>query len=350
MIRSEPPSMPARDPYVVLGVPRNADAAALKAAYRSLAKRFHPDGDPKDRGRAERFKEVGAAYALLSDPVQRARFDRGEIDADGQPIPASSKRGHQSASGVRSQPPPHRSQTRSEPGRSQAGGTATQSGAKPNGNTNGGFETTLRAGGQAAGEIFSGLMEGLGRGARRILAKKGGDLRQTLSVTLEELAEGVTKRMRLEFPAHVEGPKSRMVNVRVPAGMDEDKVIRLKGAGLPGSYGGAPGDALITILTEPHGIFTREGTTLSMERTVSLQQAVLGAKVPVETLYGTVNLSIPAGSNTGSVLRLKGKGLPEMGKGESSRGDLLVRLVVKLTDPTDPKLMDFLTSRPAGSL
>ena len=278
-----------RDPYDVLGVPRSADAAAIKSAYRKLAKKLHPDANKIDPKAAQRFGELNTAYEILSDDGKRKAFDRGEIDADGKP------RFH----GFRGQP---------------GGGFRTEDFESMF--PGGGFRRTGRGGGFGGFEdILKGMFGGAAAGGRRTgfdthvdmedfaAPSAGRDVAVPLTISLAEAAKGGTRRVRL--------PSGKDVDVKIPAGLADGQQIRLKGQGLPGP--GAIGDALITVTIAPHPLFTREGNNLKLELPVTLYEAVLGAKVRVPTLDGAVELAIPAGTSSGRIFRLKGKGYPAKG-------------------------------------
>ncbi len=284
-----------KDPYQVLGVDRKASAEEIKSAYRKLAKKLHPDLNPEDKAIEQRFKEVSQAYALLSDPATRARFDRGEIDASGQ-----------------------------------------ERGA-------GGFQRTYRsAGGRQRGapfdfgeeisvdDIFSEFFGGgRMRGGRRRASERGADSHFSVKVSFEEAAKGAKKRVRLG------GEKT--LEVKIPAGTEDGQTLRLKGQGQAGKAGGGTGDALIEVAVAPHAFFQRDGLDIRLDLPVSLQEAVLGAEVTAPTLSGKVTVKIPEGSNTGSVLRLKGKGIQAGGK----TGDQYLSLKIVLPERQDAQLKDF---------
>jgi DnaJ-class molecular chaperone len=301
-----------RDPYEVLGVTKSASAAEIKSAFRRLAKKLHPDANKHDPKAASRFAELNAAHEILGDADKRKAFDRGEIDAEGKPR-------FQGFGGFGRRP-----------GAGQAGGFGPE----------GAFETfsfgpegLRRSGGNAGARGFAGFEDilkdvfsgraGGGRGGRNFrfdeddVATPGRDLTAALSITLAEAAKGAKKRVQL--------PTGKEVEVKIPAGIDEGKQMRLKGQGLAGP-GGQAGDLLITISVAPHPLFHRDGADLRLDLPVTLYEAVLGAKVRVPTLDGTVELAIPAGTNAGRTFRLKGKGFPA----KDRKGDLLatVRLVL----------------------
>lgn len=287
----------AQDPYQELGVPRTASADEIRRGFRKLAKQFHPDKNPGNKSAEERFKRVSAAFDLLGDADKRKKFDQGEIDADGREI----NRGF--------------------------GG-----GGDPFGR--GGFDP--RGGGaqfegvdlnDILGEVFGNRAGGGARGGFGG-PTRGADVRAQVAIDLEEAILGGRKRI-----AFADG---RTLEITIPKGAAEGQVLRLKGQGSPGRAG--PGDAMIELAIRPHPVFRREGETLVMDLPVSVPDAVLGAKVQAPTPEGPVTLTVPKGSNAGSTLRLKGRGLPDS---RGARGDLLARLQIVLPDPIDPELERF---------
>lgn len=281
-----------RDPYQVLGVSRGASDSEIKQAYRKLAKELHPDTHPGDPSIAERFKEVSAAYALLGDPEQRGRFDRGEIDADGQPR----QRFHYEYAG----------------GRQGAGPGAGF----------GGFRFDFGGGG--AEDLFAEIFGA--RGARRRGPRKGADRTYRLNVSFFEAARGGTRRINL--------PGGKTLDVRIPAGIESGRSIRLRGQGEDGAGGGPAGDVLIEVTVEPHAYFRREGADVHVDVPISLAEAIGGAKIEVPTIDGPVQLTIPKHANTGRRLRLKNRGIQDA----SRRGDQYVTLKVLLPETPDPRL------------
>jgi DnaJ-class molecular chaperone len=299
------------DPYKVLGVSKTATEAEIKKAFRGLAKKFHPDTAKGDDAK-KKFQEISNAYDIVGDKEKRAKFDRGEIDESGNP------RGFDpGAQGFRGNP------------FGQGGGARD-------------FHFDFGDGGeQAQGfhaeDIFSDLLGGLGGRARRNQPRRGESYELQMTVSFEEAARGGTRRVML--------PESRDLDVRIPVGLKDGQQIRLKGQGGPGANGGPNGDILLTVSVAPHPFYTREGDNLRMELPITLQEAVLGGKVPVPTLTGTVEMNVPPNSNSGSTLRLKGKGIPGRGTsgGGEPAGDLYVKLVVTLPDKADDALKDFAT-------
>jgi DnaJ-class molecular chaperone len=305
-----------RDPYEVLGVPRGASAAAIKSAYRKLAKKHHPDNNKNDPKAAARFAEINSANEIIGDEDKRKAFDRGEIDADGKP------------------------RFQGFPGGGGFGGDA-RGRAGP-----GGFESyTFRSGGggpgAAGGAAFEDILNSMfggaaGRGARAGRSSPfefdtGGigldlDLSVAMTVSLEEAVNGGEKRVRL--------PSGKELNVKVPAGVVTGQQIRLKGQG-DTAPGHPPGDLLITVNVAPHPLFKVEGSDLRVDLPITLYEAVLGGKVRVPTLGSAVDLSIPKNTSSGRIFRLKGKGLPKAGGGI---GDLFVTTRIMLPDGNDAEL------------
>jgi DnaJ-class molecular chaperone len=298
-----------RDPYQVLGVAKNASEAEIKKAFRSLAKKHHPDAHPGDDTAKKRFQEISAAYDILSDKDKRAKFDAGELDANGNP------RGFDPRGGFRGDP--------------------FGFGAKPGGGAGGergDFHFSWNDQGAnpnfSAEDIFAEFMGG----RRRTRAARGEDFAVAITVSLAESVGGGTRRIVLT--------NGEQIDVKIPAGITDGQQIRVKGRGGAGRSGGPAGDVLIQVAVAPHPYMTREGNDLRMNLPVTLKEAVLGAKVPVPTLGGgAVNLSIPPNSNSGTVLRLKGKGVAA--HGGNAAGDLYVRLVVALPERPDPALKTF---------
>lgn len=288
------------DPYAALGVGRTATADEIRRAYRTLAKELHPDVRPGDAQAEERFKRATAAFNLLSDPVTKGRFDRGDIDADGNERMAFSSRPRQGA-------------------RAHAGAGA---GAGPGGAAGDAFDL---------GDIFSDLF-GPGFGSSRGYTRmRGRDIRFTLDIDFLDSINGARRRISLS--------EGRTLDVAIPAGVESGQVLRLKGQGGPGVQGGPTGDALVELKVRPHNFFRREGQDVHMDLPISLTEAVEGARVQVPTPSGAVSLTIPSGSNTGKVLRLKGKGV-------GGQGDQFVRLQVMLPDTVDDDLRKFVKKWP----
>jgi DnaJ-class molecular chaperone len=302
-----------RDPYEVLGVPRGASAAAIKSAYRKLAKKHHPDANKNDPKSAARFSELNSANEIIGDEDKRKQFDRGEIDAEGKPRFQGFPGGDPRARGA-------------SPGGGFESRTFRTGGAGPGGFGGGGFEDILNS-------MFSG---GGVRGARPGAGNTfefdpGGialdlDLSVAMTVSLEESVKGAEKRVRL--------PTGKELNVRIPAGVAAGQQIRLKGQGET-APGHPPGDLLITVSIAPHPFFKVDGGDLRVDLPITLYEAVLGGKVRVPTLGNAVELSIPKNTSSGRTFRLKGKGLP---KAAGATGDLFVTTRIMLPDGNDSEL------------
>ncbi|MBN9545628.1 MAG: J domain-containing protein [Alphaproteobacteria bacterium] len=306
-----------RDPYQVLGVAKSASEADIKKAFRSLAKKHHPDTHAGDEAAKKRFQEISAAYDVLGDKDKRAKFDAGEIDAAGNPRGFDPRAG-----GFRANP----------------FGFGGAPGGGAGGEREFHFSWDDRGGAQgfSAEDIFADLMGGGrargGRGAPR--PARGEDFAVAITASFAESVMGGTRRIVLA--------NGEQIDVKIPAGLKDGQQIRAKGRGGAGRQGGPNGDVLIQVTVAPHPYLTRDGNDLRMDLPVTLKEAVLGAKVPVPTLSGTLNLTIPPNSNSGAVLRLKGKGVPAHGAANSEpAGDLYVRLVVALPDPPDAGLRNF---------
>lgn len=298
-----------RDPYTVLGVAKTASEKDIKTAYRKLAKKYHPDQNPDDPSAHAKFAEATHAYDLLNDTEKRAQFDRGEIDAEGNPRFAGFGGG--GFSGGRGP----------RPGAGGAGGFSAEDilkefmsgfGGQPRGGARPG------AGG-AQWDPFAGAA-GAGAGASR--SSKGDDIVVTVAVSLEDAHKAASVPVRM--------PSGKVLSVKLPEKVEEGQQIRLKGQGTPNPFGEA-GDALVTVRFEKSKQFRRDGADIRTDVPVTLYEAVLGAKVRVPTLDGSVELTLPPGVDTAKALRLKGKGL-------HGSGDLYVNVRVVLPPGGDADL------------
>jgi len=290
----------AKDPYKLLGVDRSASDEDIRKAYRTLAKKMHPDVNPGNEAAANKFKEISAAYSLLSDKKLRAQYDSGQVDASGQ--------------------------TQSPFGRGFG--------------QNGGFQHTGFGGGSDdISDLFSSLF-GMNMGPQtggsrrqgyrqRPVPKKGGDLKYTLALTFFESLKGGNKRIKLK--------DGQSLNVKIPDGVEDGAVLRLRGKGQTGHHGGANGDARVHITVKPHKYYVREGNVLRLSLPITLKEAILGAKVNLPMPSGAVKLNIPAG-NSGKALRLKGKGV--------QGSDLIVTPYIVLSDNISETLVAWARSEP----
>jgi DnaJ-class molecular chaperone len=284
------------DPYSILGVARGASEKDIKSAYRKLAKELHPDRNQDNPKAAERFSEVTRAYDLLSDKDKRARFDRGEIDIDGNPTMGFGYGGGGGPGGGFG-------------GRDQRGFRAD------------GFEG-FGGEGIDLGDIFDGLFGGrggMGGGARRGPAPRGANVQYKLGVSLPDAAMLATQRITLA--------DGKTIDLKLPAGVEDGTQMRLAGKGEPGP--GGNGDALVVIHLQPHPFFRRDGDNLRLDLPISLDEAVNGAKVKVPTPEGAVMLTVAPGTSSGKTLRLKGKGFTRK---DGARGDQLVTIEVQLPE------------------
>ena len=297
----------AGDPYKELGVSRGASADEIKKAFRKLAKELHPDKNPGDNTTLERFKRVTAAFDVLGDAEKRAKFDQGDIDADGR----EQYRGYGGGRGGAGAGP---------------GGFGGFAGAPPEGGPGGraNFENIDLE--ELCGR-FGGGAGGARAGGRSTFTGRGQDVRATLEISLEDSISGATRRIQFS--------DGRTLDVTIPKGATDGQTIRLRGQGAPGR--GEPGDALIEMRIAPHPVFKLDGADLTMDLPVSVPDALLGGKVQAPTPEGAVSVTIPAGSNSGQTLRLKGRGAFVGGR----RGDLKARLVVTLPDTPDDALIKF---------
>jgi len=295
----------ATDPYSTLGVNKDATQADIQKAYRRLAKKLHPDLNPGDKTAEDKFKDVSVAYDLLNDPDKRARFDRGEIDASGNERPR---------------------QQYYRDFADQGGWSAYTS--------NAGFSDF----GEYAGteDILSEIFGRAGRAGRR---RRGQDVHYHLDLSFLDAVNGGKQSIVL--------PDGATLDVNIPPGMRDGQILRLKGKGRPAAGDGPPGDALIEISVQPHPYFTRKGDDICLDLPISLKEAVLGGKVKVPTPSGTVTASVPKWSNTGRVLRLKGRGVA---RADGSKGDEYVTLKLVLPQRPDRALERFVAQwQPADS-
>ena len=280
------------DPYSILGLQRSANEKDIKSAYRKLAKELHPDRNKDNPKAAERFSEVTRAYDLLSDKDKRARFDRGEIDIDGNPTYGFGNGGGFAG------------------GRGPQGGYANQ-----------GFEG-FGGEGIDLGDIFDGLFGsrgGFGGSGRPRAAPRGANVQYQLGVSLSDAATRATQRITLA--------DGKTIDLKLPAGVEDGTQMRLAGKGEAGP--GGAGDAIVSIRLQPHPFYRREGDNLRLDLPVTLDEAVNGGKIKVPTPEGPVMLTLAAGTSSGKTLRIKGRGFSRK---DGTRGDQLVTIEVQLPE------------------
>ena len=278
-----------KDPYLILGVQRSDDAAAIRAAYRKLAKTHHPDLNPGKPEAAERFKDISVAYDVLSDVEKRAQFDRGDIDAAGNGA--------------------HREQPFYRDFGDRQGHRKYRGSIDPD-------------------DLDSLFAQAFGAGGGQRYTARGQDAHYTLTIGFLDAANGTTRRIAM--------PDGRSLDVRIPAGVTDGHLLRLKGQGMPGLGAGPPGDALVEIAVASHPLFHREGDDIIIELPVTVSEAVLGASLEVPTVKGKVRLTVPPGSGTGTRLRLRGRGIRD--------GHQFVQLHVVQPPGEEPELAAFLSN------
>lgn len=312
-----------RDPHQVLGVAKGADAETVKRAYRRLAKQFHPDTAGGDRRAESKFQEITEAYRALralanaeeriaasaAEATRAYEHPRPEMDTE---EPPKKGRARNASSPKPERPPPGRHEAAAE----SAPIDDSMSGDKSSGR---------------------GFFENIKRAGFKPFERRGDDLACTLPLPFLDAARGGTHRVNL--------PTGRTVDVTLPAGIEDGKQVRLRGLGAAGSAGGSAGDALVTVDIEPHPYFSREGHDIHLALPISIAEAIDGAKVQVPTVWGRVWVTIPAGSNSGTVLRLSGKGLK---KPDGEMGNQLIELIVMLPDTPDAELQAFVRRWPGA--
>jgi curved DNA-binding protein len=296
--------------YDVLGVPKTADAEEIKKAYRKLAKDLHPDRNPGNKKAEERFKSVNRAFDALGDPKKRALYDEFGEESLSSGFDADKVRAYKNWAGQ---------QGRGGGGGGDPFGQGVRLEDLFGNNARG-------AGGADVGDLFGDLF---GRQGRRRGPQKGADLESQVTVDFASAVRGTTVEL------HPRGGEGVPVTVRIPAGADEGSRVRIAGQGAPSSSGGPPGDLLLEIHVEPHARFRREGDDLHLGLPITIAEAYQGAKVKVPTIDGSVSLKVPPKSQTGTVVRLRGKGVAKRGR---TAGDLYVHFEVQIPTGDDPKL------------
>jgi DnaJ-class molecular chaperone len=301
-----------RDLYEILQVSRTASADEIKRSYRRLARKFHPDINPGNKQAEESFKELSAAYDVLSDPERRKLYDEFGDDALRQGFNPEQARAYQQWSS----------------GRQATGGGAPW-----------GDDLFSRFRGSSAGEgslnfddLFGDLLRGRG-GRGRPAPQSGADTEAAIDVELLEAIHGVERTLVLGTPAG----EQKSVRVRIPAGAEDGARVRVPGQGGPGIMGGPPGDLYLRVHVKPHPLLKRSGDALELELPITAGEAYRGAKIQVPTPDGNVTLTIPPHSQSGRRLRLKGRGAARKG---GARGDLFVILMIHLPESDDPKVQE----------
>lgn len=303
----------ADDYYKTLGVEKSADAEVIKKAYRKLALKYHPDRNPGNREAEEKFKKISEAYAVLSDPEKRKQYENFGSDQFSRRY---------------SQEDIFRNVDLNE--------ILREFGFGGRGGHERGFRGAGRRGGftfQSGGDPFAELFR---QGQPHYeTPQKGEDLHYNLPITLEESVSGVEKKLSLQRDHDV-----HEISVKIPAGISTGKKLRLSGKGYAGIQGGPSGDLYLNITVLPHPIFARDGKDIFIEKSVSFTTAVLGSSIDVPTIDGAIKrLKIPAGTQSGTKIRMKGYGVPGLNglKGsDSSKGDQFVKISIdvprKITD------------------
>ena len=299
------------DLYAILGVKKTATAEEIKKAYRKLARESHPDINPDDPGAKARFVKISAAHDILKDARQRARYDAGEIDATGAERPERAfYRDHAGA------------------------------GASPFGRERWSFDagSAPKGGFGDAGDIFAEIFRQHQQGGNRAgpggggtFAMPGPDYNFAMDVAFMDAARGASRQITL--------PEGGTIDVKIPVGITDGQTLRLRGKGGPGGGGAPAGDAYITVSVKPHHVFRREGDDIVMTLPITIDEAILGAKVKTPTIDGPVNLAVPVGASSGQTLRLKGRGIARAG---GARGDQRVELKIVAPPKVDEALKAFM--------
>ena len=302
----------AEEPYAVLGVARGAPFAEVRKVYRKLAKELHPDANPNNKVAEERFKRVSAAFTFLDDPDRKAKYDRGEIDADGNPKFAGFGGGRGPFGG-------------GDPFGSGGPFGGAGAGRRQTGPGQPEFEDMF-------GDLF-GAAFGSSGGARPGFqaGSKGQDIQTTIKIDFEDAISGAKQRVKAG---------DRSIEVTIPAGVETGRTLRLRGQGAPGQGGMPAGDLMVTVTVKPHPVFQRDGDDVRMDLPVSLHEILEGGRVEATIPSGTVSLTVPPGSNSGTVLRLKGKGVARPG----APGDLFIRLILGLPEGDNRELKTLLAT------
>jgi DnaJ-class molecular chaperone len=337
------------DPYSVLGLPRTAGEDEVKQAFRTLAKRFHPDTPEGASDKGRRFKDLSIAYEILGDAKKRRAYDRGEIDAHGNPRPGYVPRAEEEVveaepvfdlggATVAEEPPKAKNGSSNGNGHAKTNGNGAAQGDSASSAFRNAFERAFGGGAGApppknnsrVEDLFSEFFGERNGQAKRTPPGKAPDNHFELQITFEEAMLGGTRRVKL--------PDGKRFDVRIPIGVRDGQTVRLKGHGEAAYASNPPGDALIKITIEPHPYFRRDGHDILLNLPITLGEALHGGKISVPTLHGPVTMSIPPRTNAGQVLRLKGKGVPA--HSVHAAGDQLVTLQIVLPEGADDNLSE----------
>ncbi|HEX8832900.1 MAG TPA: J domain-containing protein [Abditibacteriaceae bacterium] len=318
----------AKDFYKILGVDRKADEKEIKKAYRKLARQHHPDINPNNAGAEAKFKEINEAYQVLSDADKRSMYDQFGDDYD--KVPAGTSAADFGDMFGRRGAGNYGSASYGAPG--GFGGNVRVEGMDPN-DTGDIFESLfggMRGGGRGRGGVdFTG-----GRGRRG--PQKGSDVEQPIDISLGESIRGTQRSLQLTIRDTDTGAtQARNVTVKIPAGVNEGARVRVAGQGADGSNGGARGDLYLKVSILPHAFWKREGANLTCEVPVTFEEAALGSTIDVPTINGSVQMRIPAGTQSGQTFRLSGRGVPKL-KGEGA-GDQFVKVKVAVPKNLTPR-------------
>ncbi|MEM1192304.1 MAG: DnaJ C-terminal domain-containing protein [Pseudomonadota bacterium] len=307
----------AKNPYIILGVSLSASDGEIRTAFRNLAKQYHPDRNPDNPAAEEKFKEVSRAFDILGDSDRRRKYDRGEIDAEGKPAdPFARQYGGREGAAERAR------QQRTPFGQNRSKGAA-------------------RPGGPSAGASFddlSDIFSDLFGNPKPRAQTRGRDVRYRMDVDFLDAVHGATKRVTM--------PDGRVLDLTIPPGLEDEQTLRLRGQGEPGEAGGEDGDVYVETRIKSHSVFTRDGHDIHAEVSISLREAVMGGKITVPTIGGDVSVNVPKGANSGTTLRLRGRGAPA-GDAQDA-GDQYVKLRIVLPEKLDPALQDFVANWDAG--
>lgn len=323
----------ARNPYSALGVAPTATDAEIRAAFRTLAKKYHPDRNKDDPKAEEKFKEISAAFDIIGDADRRKKYDRGEIDEQGRERAAHHQYRQWTGPGGQG------------PGGAGAGAGGMGGGPFQNSNYTGGFAN--KGDFDDLGDIFADLFgrtraagagagagpDGMGAGP----SMRGRDIKYRLEVDFLDAVNGGKKRVTM--------PDGKSLDINLPAGVEDAQVLRLRGQGEPGINGGQAGDVYVEIGVKAHAVFERVGDDIHIEAPVTLKEAVLGGKITAPTVAGDVSITVPKNSSSGAVLRLKGRGVPREG---GKAGDQYVKLKIVLPEDGDEELEEFVRGWSGG--